>query len=250
MSVMHRRAWLGGAAAGLLAGCSSAPRTAASHDPVHRWCVPAGGVPWAAQTLPGKRHTRYEAEALGAQDWAVRAEARSSASLLRRSLRVPADELGLLRFSWRVDALIEEADLTRRETEDAPARIVLAFDGDHTRLPLRTQAMFELAATLTGERPPFATLMYVWENHHQPESVIVNPRTDRVRKLVVESGRTRLGRWNAYERQVVDDYVRAFGERPGPLLGVALMTDADNTDSEARAWYRSLHLHARDGRAL
>jgi hypothetical protein len=219
-------------------------------SPAQRWCVPEGGTPWMAQTLPGKRHTRYEARAVDGREWVLHAEAQSSASLWRRPLRVPADELGLLRFSWRVDALIEEADLTRRETEDAPARIVLAFDGDHARLPLRTQAMFELAATLTGERPPFATLMYVWENHHAPESVIVNPRTDRIRKLVVESGRGRLGRWNLYERQVADDYRRAFGEAPGPLLGVALMTDADNTDSEARAWYRSLHLYAPDGRLL
>ena len=248
---MNRRSWLGGAAACALAGCAGRPVVhGEANGAAQRWCVPEGGSFCAAQTLPGKRHTRYEAQALEGRDWVLHAQARSSASLWRRSVKVAAEDLGVLRFSWRVDALIEEADLTRRETEDAPARIVLAFDGDHARLPLRTQAMFELAATLTGERPPFATLMYVWENHHAPESVIVNPRTDHVRKLVVESGRGRLGRWNAYERQVVDDYVRAFGERPGPLLGVALMTDADNTDSEARAWYRSLHLHGRDGRVL
>jgi hypothetical protein len=38
------------------------------------------------------------------------------------------------------------------------------------------------------------------------------------------------------------DFIRAFGEEPGPLVAVALMTDTDNTGSTLRAWYGALRL--------
>ena len=36
----------------------------------------------------------------------------------------------------------------------------------------------------------------------------------------------------------------AFGEAPGALQSVAIMTDSDNTRSRAQAWYGPLTLHA------
>ena len=60
------------------------------------------------------------------------------------------------------------ADLAEADASDSPVRIVLAFDGDHQRLNAGTRMMFELAETLTGEPPPFATLMYVWAPHAAP----------------------------------------------------------------------------------
>jgi hypothetical protein len=78
--------------------------------------------------------------------------------------------------------------------------------------------------------------------------VITNPRTSRIRKVVVESGAANLGRWLDYERDVRADYIRAFGEPPGALRGVALMTDSDNTRSVTRAWYGAVRLSAQEDR--
>jgi hypothetical protein len=209
--------------------------------------VDAGG--WGEQTLPGKKLTHYQVVQFEGRA-CLHARADSSASLLRRKVSVEPGELGQLKFSWHVPALIERADLTRREGEDAPVRVVLAFDGDHDRLDLRTRAMFDLGELLTGERPPFATLMYVWENRQPRETLINNPRTDRIRKIVVESGGTNLGRWLTYERDVVADYRRAFGEAPGRLIGIAVMTDSDNTQSSTEAHYGDLTLLSAIGKPL
>lgn len=43
------------------------------------------------------------------------------------------------------------------------------------------------------------------------------------------------------------DFRRAFGEEPGALIGVALMTDADNTRASAEASYGEVRLLAPDG---
>lgn len=159
-------------------------------------------------------------------------------------------DIGRLRYSWQVPVLIPRADLTQRDTEDSPERVVLAFDGDHEKLSLRNQSLFDLAQLLTGERPPYATLMYVWENRALPESVIINPRTDRIRKIVAESGSKRLGQWLNYERDIAADYRRAFGEEPGRLIGVAIMTDSDNTQTNIDAWYGEITLLSARGERL
>ena len=120
---------------------------------------------------------------------------------------------------------------------------MFAFGGDTSRLPMRTRALFELAEALTGERPPYATLMYVWDAQAPVGSVIVNPRSDRIRKIVVDSGPAELRRWRQHRRNLAADFRLAFGEEPGALASIAVMTDSDNTRSRAASWYGPVELH-------
>ncbi|MGI9134213.1 MAG: DUF3047 domain-containing protein, partial [Rhodoferax sp.] len=119
----------------------------------------------------------------------------------------------------------------------SPVRLVLAFEGDRSQFSAKNAMLSELAHALTGEPMPYATMMYVWCNTRPPGSVILNPRTDRIRKLVVESGPNNLNRWLDYERDVRADFERLFGEPPGALLAIGVMTDSDNTRTRTRAWY-------------
>ncbi len=134
------------------------------------------------------------------------------------------------------------ADLARRDKADAVVRVVLSFEGDRSRLTARDHMLSELVQLMTGEPLPYATLMYVWCPTRETGSVITNPRTDRIRKLVVESGPARLNQWLDYERDIRTDYRKVFGEEPGKLVGVAIMTDSDNTQSQARVWYGPVEL--------
>lgn len=241
---------------GLLSGCglwpisrsaepqvAPAPGAAASAES-SRHFTPEEMARWEKVLIPGKVATRYALarEVAGAKGPRLQADAQSSASMLRHRLRMPAEQLQSLRFSWRVEQLLEGADMGRADKEDSPVRLVLAFDGDKSRWSARTHMINELAHALTGEDMPFATLMYVWSNHRPVDSVIHNPRTDRVRKIVVQSGSPGLRQWLQYERDIRADYRRAFGEEPGALLGVAIMTDTDNTRTQTRAWYGPIAL--------
>jgi len=49
-----------------------------------------------------------------------------------------------------------------------------------------------------------------------------------------------VGDWVAEERNVYDDYRRAFGKEPPRVSGVAIMTDTDNTKERATAYYGDL----------
>lgn len=196
---------------------------------------------WEHYALPGKSPTEFRHARIDGRE-AMAVTAASSASMLRTTLRIEPADLGNVRFSWKVPELIAQADMALREADDSPVRVILAFEGDRSRFSTRDAMLSELSHALTGEPMPYATLMYVWCNKRKPGTVIANPRTDRIRKLVVESGSGQLNRWLEYERDIRADYERAFGEPPGALVGMAIMTDTDNTRSTAKAWYGPVRL--------
>lgn len=265
----QRRAFLGGSAAAAasllqLPGCahrviSGEPASTPDASSPHETEVPISGSAWARQSgvrhagtqsvvpetpashwfhfpLPGKRQTRYRPESNGGRD-ALAVLADSSASMVRRRIWVPAAQLGECHFSWRVPDLLAGADMGHVDLDDAPVRVGLVFDGDRSRFSARNLMMSELSLALTGEPMPYAILMYVWSKHRPVGQVLNNPRTDRIRKLVVESGGARQGQWIDYMRPIRTDFRAAFGEDPGPLIGISLMSDTDNTRSRAAPWY-------------
>jgi hypothetical protein len=251
--VVPATAWCCAAVLTLTTGCASvnpgdtrttnntdkAPKTVASNQAV-TW---TSGQNWQTYHLPGKTPTLFSPVAMDGRS-AVLAVADSSASLLRQQVRIPSGELQNVKFSWKVPQLIEAADMALRDGDDSPVRLVLTFEGNRANWSAKNAMLSELSLTLTGEELPYATLMYVWCNKRAPGSVIHNPRTDRIRKMVVESGSKNLNQWMDYERNIKADFERAFGEAPGTLLGVALMTDSDNTRSKTRAYYGPISMRA------
>jgi hypothetical protein len=198
-------------------------------------------VAWQPVRLPGKQATEFVLQQ-HASRIVVEANAQSSASMLRRNLRIEPEKLGTLEFSWHVPALIAGADVGQRENDDSPARLVLAFEGDRGKFSPKNAMLNELSLALMGEPMPYATLMYIWCNKRPVGTVVQNPRTDRVRKLVVASGPDQLNQWLRFERDIKADFELAFGEAPGALLGIGVMTDSDNTQSNAMAWYGDIAL--------
>ncbi|NCT82359.1 MAG: DUF3047 domain-containing protein [Comamonadaceae bacterium] len=213
----------------LLAGCATTV------------APPPSAEGWQAMKLPGKALTRYSWTEKDGRP-ALEAVSDRSASLWRKRLEPAVQQVGEVEFSWWVQGLIPGASVADVQREDAVARVIFGFDGDIDTLPLRTRMKFELAQTLTGETPPYATLMYVWDSELPVGTVIVNPRSDRVRKIVVDSGPAELGRWRDHRRDLAADFRLAFGEAPGALTSMAVMTDSDNNRASAHTWYGPVQL--------
>ena len=223
-----------------LVACSSLPDA-------HDGAQPDGsGAVWQSFDFPFKRATHYAPITLDGRR-VIQADADNSVSLYRRTLRLEPSGLGRVTFSWMVPGLIPGADLSRQDSEDAPVRLVLGFDGDMGRLPGKDRLLFDLIEGIVGETPPYATLMYVWDNRAAVGSVIVAARTGRIRKIVVDSGPTQTSAWRFHERDIASDFRKAFGEEPGALTSIALMTDSDNTHSKVRAYYGEVRLLERSG---
>ncbi|WP_432261615.1 DUF3047 domain-containing protein [Cupriavidus sp. TMH.W2] len=199
---------------------------------------PGGPLPPDWNNLPvaqGKARTDYQLVADGSTT-VLQADANHSASALMHAGNVDLSRTPVVAWRWKAEGAIPGADNRDGAHEDAPARLVFFFDGDKRKLSLGDRIMMRLAKTLAGEELPYATLMYIWSTSAAPGSVIPNPHTRRVQMIVV-SGADDAGKWQDLRRNVAQDYERVFHEPPGQIKAYGIMTDTDNTNTTARAWY-------------
>ncbi|OWW21915.1 DUF3047 domain-containing protein [Noviherbaspirillum denitrificans] len=235
-----------------LAGCATqsarpdanAARTAADTTLSVFSSNEAGGLPqgWEPMILlRNKKQTQYE---LVSKDNAtvLHARADSASSGLMQKVDINAQQQPWLHWSWKITSLVNSADNTKRATEDSPVRIILGFDGDKDTMPFTDQVLFETARVMTGYEFPYATLMYIWENNKPTGTIIGSTYTSRIKMMVAESGSDGIGEWRNFARNVIEDFEKAFGEKPGRLIGVGVLTDTDNTGESAEAWYGDIQL--------
>jgi hypothetical protein len=202
--------------------------------------MPSGWRPWGVTRF--KRATEYRMVRDDGRT-VIRASASSSASGLIHPLDLDAAQYRLLHWHWKVDQLIAKADNTQKHTEDSPVRLVVSFDGDMEKIDFSDQMFFNQIRAFTGQQLPYATLMYIWENRVPKGTIIPNRHTSRIKMIVAESGRDKLGAWHEQTHNIYEDFRRAFGEEPGRITAIGIMTDTDNTGDNAHAWYGDIAFH-------
>lgn len=147
----------------------------------------------------------------------IRAQSRGSASGMFKKVNQDPQRFRYLRWSWKVAGIIEKGDERYKSGDDYAARIYVVFPG---RFFWQTRA-----------------ISYIWANRLGVGQATPNAFTGNVMMVAVESGPARTGQWLTEERDVLADYRRFFGEEPRKIGAIAIMTDTDNTGSEATAWY-------------
>jgi hypothetical protein len=181
-------------------------------------------------------HTRYT---LVTDDGitVLRADSSASVSSLVRHIKIDPFAYPMLTWRWKVNNIIEKGGVTRKSEDDFAARIYITFAEDPGALSFFQRAKMAAVKMIYGITPPACALIYVWGNRAKVNSVHLNPHTDRAQMIVVESGSDSLNKWRSVRRNIVEDFRKAFGTDPLYISGVAVMTDTDNTQSSAIAWY-------------
>jgi len=167
----------------------------------------------------------------------IKAVSDQSASGLTRALSIDPAVYPVIRWRWKVNNVLERGDVTRKDGDDYPARIYISFAFDTERAGYLERLEYAAARLVFGPDVPYRAISYIWGSNSPVGTVVENPYTDRVMMFVVESGSDKLQQWQSESRNVYADYLAAFGEQPGMISGVAIMTDTDNTRESAVAWY-------------
>jgi len=182
--------------------------------------------------MPANARTNYHlAQVDGAV--ALEADAQEGGSGMYRKIRIDPKTHPILEWSWR---------LPRQESGAAwsaspPILLSLGFDGDTSKLDMLARIKLRMAKALTANGLPYASLLYVWRADVPVDTIESNRHTDRVRMVVVESGEEKLERWVTVRRNVLEDYRRAFGEEPGNIVAVGVLTDVGDDGTRRRAYY-------------
>jgi hypothetical protein len=151
-------------------------------------------------------------------------ESQGSASALWYRLEMSPEATAFVSWRWRIDsALVGNEREREKKGDDYAARFFVIFDDE----PFSRDAR---------------AICYVWASGEPAGSEYRNPYFSSVATVVLESGNDRAGSWVQEERDFLRDYVAAFGERPESISAVAVMSDTDNTDSNAIVRFRDIRL--------
>jgi hypothetical protein len=151
---------------------------------------------------------------------AVKAESRATASALIHRISLDPKSYPRLSWSWKIVRTIGKGDERTKGGDDYAARVYVVFP---STLFWRTRAV-----------------NYIWANRLPRGAFLPNAYTGNAVMVAVESGDGNAGKWIEEERNLVEDYRRAFGEDPPKVGAVAIMTDTDNTGEQAVAWYGAI----------
>jgi hypothetical protein len=233
----------------LVAGGASFAATEPRVVPFSSASGPELPAPWRIVTLPKiPRHTRYAiAESDGRR--AVRADADASYANVVHPLDADIGSTPILRFAWRVDRFPDHSDLSSRARDDVAAKVCVLFDVPLERLSLVDRTKIQLGRRLFDPQLPAATLCYVWDRTLPAGRWIDNAYTNRVRMLVLRSGAdAEQSRWIDERRDLRADFAQAFPREAAfglpKMTALAFATDADNTKSQAAAWFGDMALAA------
>ena len=96
--------------------------------------------------------------------------------------------------------------------------------------------MYGAAKALYGNYPPQSTLNYVWASREGDAAITPSPYTGRAMMIALEKGRPKLGKWVDEEVNIIQDYQKAFGRKPPPIAGIAVMNDSDDTKERSTSY--------------
>lgn len=195
---------------------------------------PAGWEPLTFSRVP--RHTRYTV-VLDGDRWVLRAESDAAASGLFRPLDLDPRVHRVLSWRWRVDGVLARSDPRRKEGDDYAARVYVAFAYDPASAGIWERTRFNAYRLIYGRYPPGLVLNYVWESRLPTGTVLDNAYTARAKIIVVRSGAAEAGRWVTETHDVYADFRRIVGAEPPRIVGIAVMTDTDDTGERAVAYY-------------
>lgn len=147
----------------------------------------------------------------------VQALSEKAASALYYRVGYDVEDYPVLSWKWRVLKFPDtSAAKTDKERDDYAARVYVIFPF----LNFSTSKFIE----------------YVWSENEPVGTVITSPSGDNVKMIVARSGRNESGEWASETRNVYEDYLKVFGEKPGLKAGaVAIMCDADSSNTTAES---------------
>jgi hypothetical protein len=195
-----------------------------------------GSDDWRPLAFRGiANQTRYTLESFEGMEVA-KAESNCGASgLVLRLDAIRLDQTPLLSWRWRVDRGL---DLTQEQTkaeDDFAARVYIMFELDKSRASTLQRLRHRVAKLIYGEDIPGSALNFVWTSRLLAGTVWDNPFEPSAKMIALAQG-ANTG-WRTETVDVAARYRELFHAPIPPLLGLAIMSDSDNSCQSTEAHF-------------
>jgi len=131
----------------------------------------------------------------------------------------------ILSWKWRVSQIPEGANEDDNSKNDAAASIYVVFDMGHV---------------LFKKVPK--SIRYTWSSTLK-RGTELSKFFGNQKIIVVQSGKNGLGEWHTFQRNILEDYKRLFGDNPPHKpLAILILSDGDSTGQRSVADYDDIEL--------
>ena len=144
---------------------------------------------------------------------------------LREKQELNIYETPILNWKWRVHDIPEGANEDSKYNNDTAASIYVAFD---------------LGRVLFKKVPK--SIRYTWSSSLSVGTELSKFHGNQ-KIIVIGTGKEGLGEWKSYQRNIVEDYKRLFGDDPPQTpLAILILSDGNSTNKNAKADYDDIFL--------
>lgn len=148
---------------------------------------------------------------------AVRFRSADTSFSLEKEVYVDLKQFPVLTWKWKVTKLPMGGDFRKSRTDDQAAQLFIAFS--------KTRA-----------------IVYIWDTT-APQGTMGDaaaPFFMSIKTVVVRSGAADTGKWLTEVRNVYDDYMKMFGDKPGGVAGVRLQINSQHTGTSAESYFANV----------
>ncbi len=165
---------------------------------------------------------------------ALQIRADSGVSLLWRALPRALADASRANWRWRVETGVPATDLARKGADDRNIALYFLFADDPRDLD-------DPPGSLTEAVRKGRALVYVWGGERAGD-VVSSPHMRGRGQLLVAEPAGGAGFWKSQSVDLRADFRRVFAREPGPLIGVAVSGDSDDTGSRIDATLADLDI--------
>jgi Protein of unknown function (DUF3047) len=156
----------------------------------------------------------------------LEAESNASASGLIYQKRIDITKTPILNWRWRIEKPLITPNESVKSGDDFAARVYVVVSGGLVFWNTKS-------------------INYVWASAMPKDKTWPNPYAgDNVMMLAMRSTPDKTGIWYAEKRNIRDDFKNILGEDVQSIDAVAIMTDSDDTQGKAKAYYGDIFFTA------
>jgi len=160
---------------------------------------------WEMMEVQSDQLTNYRLVDDSRGQQVIKAESNSAAGGLIYKKRIDPREYPIIEWRWKVEGVLKNGDLRKKDGDDYPARIYITFDYDKSKLGFGDRMKYEAIKTFTSHNVPLRAINYIWANQADRGTITPNPFTDWVYMIAIQSGSKKSGQWIVETRNILND---------------------------------------------